>query len=150
MPVPLKTSPAGDDYFVYDLSVFVLDTPGNAGVCLSGNLSGVRQLTGSMGRFTPPWFSPSRPSTEVSLFCEGSSLMCRELSGSYRPVSALVTGTVFALAADVAPLHRFVPDECVFSCQGAFLSLCCNNSVVTSHILEKKGSFAVAAARLLW
>ena len=37
--------------------------------------------------------------------------LIRKLSGSYRPVSALVTGTVFALAADVAPLHRFVPEE---------------------------------------
>ena len=24
-----------------------------------------------------------------------------------------------AFAADVAPHHRFVPDECVFGCQGA-------------------------------
>ncbi len=31
--------------------------------------------------------------------------------------------TVLAFAADVAPHHRFVPDECVFSCQGALLSL---------------------------
>ena len=44
---------------------------------------------------------------------------------------------VFALAADVAPLHRFVPDECVFSFQGAFFFSLCNNSVVTSHILEE-------------
>jgi len=39
----------------------------------SGSHSGVRQLTGSMGRFTPPWFSPSRLATEVSLYCDGSS-----------------------------------------------------------------------------
>lgn len=53
---------------------------------------------------------------------------------------------VFALAADVAPLHRFVPDECVFSFQGAFFFSLCNNSVVTSHILEKKKRFAVGLA----
>ena len=28
--------------------------------------------------------------------------------------------TVLAFTADVAPHHRFVPDECVFGCQGAF------------------------------
>ena len=38
-----------------------------------GNSSGVRQFTGSMGRSTPPWFSPSRPKTEVSLCCSRSS-----------------------------------------------------------------------------
>ena len=58
--------------------------------------------------------------------------------------------TVFALAADVAPLHRFVPDECVFSFQGAFSFSLCNNSVVTSHILEKKTPFAVGPAGLLY
>ena len=30
---------------------------------------------------------------------------------------------VLAFTADVAPHHRFVPDECVFGCQGALLSL---------------------------
>ena len=29
---------------------------------------------------------------------------------------------VLASAADVAPHHRFVPEECVFGCQGALLS----------------------------
>ena len=53
--------------------------------------------------------------------------------------------TVLALTADVAPHHRFVPDECVFSCQGA-LFFCRNNSVVTSPILEKKMTFAVGLA----
>ena len=51
----------------YDLSVFVPDSPGN-----TGKSSDVRQLTGSMGRSTPPWFSPSRLSTEVSLCCDAS------------------------------------------------------------------------------
>ena len=31
-----KRPQLGDDFFVYDLSVFVLDTPGNAGACLFG------------------------------------------------------------------------------------------------------------------
>ncbi len=31
-----KRPQLGDDYFIYDLSVFVLDTPGNAGSGLSG------------------------------------------------------------------------------------------------------------------
>ena len=58
--------------------------------------------------------------------------------------------TVLAFTADVAPHHRFVPDECVFGCQGALFSFFCNNSVVTSQILEEKKLFAVAAAQLLW
>ena len=57
--------------------------------------------------------------------------------------------TVLAFTADVAPHHRFVPEECVFGCQGALLSLCCNNSVVTSHILEEKKQFAVDLTGLL-
>ncbi len=48
-------------------SVFVPDSPGN-----TGKSSDVRQFTGSMGRFTPPWFSLSRLSTEVSLCCDAS------------------------------------------------------------------------------
>ena len=56
--------------------------------------------------------------------------------------------TVLALAADVAPHHRFVPDECLFSCQGAWFAFSCNNSVVTSHILEEKKMFAVGPAGL--
>ena len=56
-------------------------------------LAGNHQMSGSLPDPwvvpAPPWFSPSRLSTEVSLCCEGSSLMCRELSGSYRPVAAL-------------------------------------------------------------
>ena len=56
--------------------------------------------------------------------------------------------TVFALAADVAPHHRFVPDECLFSCQGAWFAFSCNNLVVTSHILEEKTTFAVGPVGL--
>ena len=54
--------------------------------------------------------------------------------------------TVLAFTADVAPHHRFVPDECLFNCQGALIALGCNNSVVTSPILEKNSPFAVGPA----
>ena len=78
---------------------------------LCGRSSDVRQLTGSMGPSAPPWFSPSRPSTEVSLCCGESSLMRRLLSGSYRPAAARILRIVSAFAAAVAPCHRSVPDE---------------------------------------
>ena len=45
---------------------------------------------------------------------------------------------VFALAADVAPLHRFVPDECVFSFQGAFFSLCVTNRLLRVIFQRRK------------
>ena len=115
---------------LYDLSVFVLDTPGNKAPRLQGNQSGVRQLTGSMGRFTPLWFSQSRLSTEVSLCC----VDLRRNPGAARLLQASCRSgfsTVFAFTADVAPHHRFVPDECLFSCQGAFL-LC----PVTTRLLR--------------
>ena len=54
--------------------------------------------------------------------------------------------TVLAFTADVAPHHRFVPDECVFGCKVLCFRFCCNNSVVTSHILEEKTAFAVGLA----
>ena len=47
--------------------------------------------------------------------------ICRKLSGTYRPASAQIIKTVMAVAADVAPHHRFVPDECVFSCKDALV-----------------------------
>ena len=56
---------------------------------------------------------------------------------------------VLASTADVAPHHRFVPEECVFGCQGALLCFRRNNFVVTSHILGKKKPFAVGLAGLL-
>ena len=52
-----------------------------------GISSDVRQLTETMGRSTPPWFSPSRPGfpgTEVSSFCDASLLYvgsCPALTG---------------------------------------------------------------------
>ena len=72
------------------------------------------------------------------------------LSCAYRPVTAQVLGTVLAFSAAVALLHRFFPEECVFSFEGAVLILVCNNLVVTRLILGEEWMFAVAAARLLW
>ena len=83
-----------------------------------GKSSDVRQLTGSMGRFTPPWFSPSRPSTEVSLCCDVSWPYPGCIPGLTGRLS-LGFWTVFAFTADVALHHRFVSDECIFSFQGA-------------------------------
>ena len=138
-PVPPKTSIA-DDNFVYDLSVFVLDTPGN------------REIIQASGSLPDPW--------AVSPLCGSHRAASRRKShyavmdlglnpGTVRLLQASCRSdlsTVFAFTADVAPHHRFVPDECVFSCQGAFSFSLCNNSVVTSHILEKKTPFAVGLA----
>ena len=55
-----------------------------------------------------------------------------------------------AFSAAAALLHRFFPEECVFSFEGAVLILVCNNLVVTRLILGEEWMFAVAAARLLW
>ena len=93
-----------------------LTPPENAAEC--GISPDVRQLTGSMGRFTPPWFSPSRPSTEVSLCCDAlwpDAGSCPAFTDRL-PLGSWI---VVAFTADVAPHHRFVSDECVFSCQGA-------------------------------
>ncbi len=49
-----------------------------------------------------------------------------------------IAGDLPKSTADVAPLHRFVPDECLFSFQGACLLLCCDNLVVTGYILSGK------------
>ena len=127
---------------VYDPSVFVLGTPGSCEANAPlGNHSGVRQLTGSMG------LSPLRGShraawavaqTEVSLFCDASKLYtgsCPALTGRV-PLMSLTT--VMAFPAAVAPHHRCVPDECIFSFKGAFRFLRCNNSVVTSISLSGK------------
>ena len=111
-------------FFCYDPSVFVLGTPGSSGAdAPPGNHSGVRQLTGSMG------LSPLRGShraawanaqAEVSLCCDASWLYagsCPALTGRFPLMSRK---TVMAFTAAVAPHHRFVPDECIFSCEGAF------------------------------
>ena len=65
--LPLQNNVHIERLSKYDLSIFVLDAPGNKGMH-----SDVLQLSGSMGCSTPPWFSPSRPSTEVSSCCEVS------------------------------------------------------------------------------
>ena len=72
------------------------------------------------------------------------------LSCAYRPVIARILRTVLAFTAAVALLHRFFPEECVFSFEGAVLLLVCNNWVVTRLILGEEWMFAVAAGRLLW
>ena len=130
-PVPQITSIL-DDNFIYDLSAFVLDTPGNWEIIqASGSLPGpwaVLPLCGSHRAVL------RRKSHYAVMDLRRNPGAVRLLQASCR--SGL--STVFALAADVAPHHRFVPDECLFSCQGALFRFCCNNSVVTSHILEEK------------
>ena len=131
LPVPQITSNS-DDNFVYDLSVFVLDTPGN------------REIIQASGSLPGPW--------AVSPLCGSHRAVLRRKShyavmdlrrnpGAARLLQASCRSglsTVFALAADVAPHHRFVPDECLFSCQGSLFACSCNNLVVTSHILEEQ------------
>ncbi len=73
-----------------------------------------------MGRFHPSVVLTEPPGlsrTEVSLCCDASWLVCRKLSGTYRPVIARAIKAVMAFTADVAPHHRFVPEECVCSCK---------------------------------
>ena len=129
-----------DDNFIYDLSVLVLDTPGN------------REINQASGSLPDPW--------AVSPLCGSHRAASRRKShyavmdlglnpGTVRLLQASCRSdlsTVFAFTADVAPHHRFVPDECLFSFQGALFAFSCNNSVVTSHILEKKTPFAVGLA----
>ena len=121
-----------DDNFVYDLSVFVLDTPGN------------REIIQASGSLPDPW--------AVSPLCGSHRAVLRRKSHyavmdpRHKPGTVWLLqpscrsglSTVFALTADVAPHHRFVPDECLFSCQGAWFSFFCNNSVVTCSILMGK------------
>ena len=111
--------------------------------------SGVRQLTGSMGRFTPPWFSPSRPGcpgTEVSSCCDVSKLYagsCPALTGrlplgsfgsSWRSplMWLLITGLYLKNVYSVVKEHLVRGPR--------------NNSVVTSRILSEKQTFAVGLA----
>ena len=76
--------------------------------------------------------------------------MCRELSGSYRPVAALA----FRLSSRWLLMWLLFTGSYLMNVYSVFkvlvLSLCCNNSVVTSHILEKKKPFAVGPAGLLY
>ena len=128
--VPPKTS-FTDDNFVYDLSVFVLDAPGNWEIIqASGSLPG-------------PWAVLPLCGSHRAVLRRKSHYAVMDLRrnpGAVRLLQASCRSglpTVFALAADVAPHHRFVPDECLFSFQGAWFAFSCN-SVVTSHILEEK------------
>ena len=144
-PTPPITS-VSDDNIVYDLSVFVLDAPGNAGFfACQGN----HQMSGSL---PDPWAvlplcgshraASRRKSHYAVMDLRLNPGTVRLLQASCRSDHSIV----FAFTADVAPHHRFVPDECLFSCQGALIAFCCNNSVVTSPILEKKSTFAVGLA----
>ena len=112
----------------------------------AGILSGVRQLTDSMGRSTPPWFSPSRPGcpgTEVSSYCDVSRLYagsCPALTGrlplgslgsSWRSplMWLLVTGLYLKNVYSVVKEHLVRRPR--------------NNLVVTSKILSEMLMFAV-------
>ena len=114
-----------DDNFVYDLSVFVLDTPGN------------REIIQASGSLPGPWAVLPLCGSHRAVFRRKSHYAVMDLRrnpGAVRLLQASCRSglsTVFALAADVAPHHRFVPDECLFFFQGALLLLCRNNSVVT-------------------
>ena len=141
LPVPQITS-VSDDNFIYDLSVFVLDTPGNWEIIqASGSLPG-------------PWAVLPLYGSHRAVLRRKSHYAVMDLRrnpGAVRLLQASCRSglpTVFALAADVAPHHRFVPDECLFSCQGAWFAFSCNNLVVTSHILEEKTTFAVGPVGL--
>ena len=131
-----------DDNFVYDLSEFVLDTPGN------------REIIQASGSLPGPWAVLPLCGSHRAVLRRKSHYAVMDLRrnpGAVRLLQASCRSglpTVFALAADVAPHHRFVPDECLFSCQGALFACSCNNSVVTSHILEEKTTFAVGPVGL--
>ena len=103
-PAPQITSIL-DDNFIYDLSAFVLDTPGNREIIqASGSLPGpwaVLPLCGSHRAVL------RRKSHYAVMDLRLNPGAVRLLQASYR--SGL--STVFALAADVAPHHRFVPEE---------------------------------------
>ena len=121
-PAPLKTS-VSDDYFVYDLSVFVLDTPGNTSPLL------VWEIYQASGSLPGPWaVLPLRGSHRAVLrrkYHYAVMDLCLN-PGAVRLLQASCRSdlsTVLAFTADVAPHHRFVPDDCVFGCQGALLSL---------------------------
>ena len=113
-----------------------------------------REIIQASGSLPDPWaFHPSvvltEPPlrTEVSLCCDASLLYagsCPALTGRLPLMSRK---TVMAFAAAVALHHRFVPEECIFSCEGASDFSVRNNSVVTSKILCKNGRFHRDARR---
>ena len=82
-PVPPITS-VSDDNFVYDLSVFVLDTPGN------------REIIQASGSLPDPWAvsplcgSHRAVSRRKSHYAVWIFAVIRGLPGSYRPAAALV------------------------------------------------------------
>ena len=137
-----QTTSKSDDNFVYDLSVLVLDTPGN------------REIIQASGSLPDPWAVSPLCGSHRAVFRRKSHYAVMDLRrnpGAVRLLQASCRSglsTVFAFTADVAPHHRFVPDECLFSCQGAWFAFSCNNSVVMSHILEEKKMFAVGPAGL--
>ncbi len=70
-----------------------------------------------MGRL--PVRGSHRPAhAEVSSFCEVSSPYTEAIR-AYRPAFARIVRSSSRSSADVAPLHRFVSEECIFSCQCA-------------------------------
>ena len=82
-----------------------------------GNLSAVRQRTEIHRNLTSPWFSPSRPKAEVSLFCDGSLLwekLSTHLPSTYR---SFPQWEIIAFVTDVAHHHRNVTEECVLNFQ---------------------------------
>ena len=72
--------------------------------------------------------------------------MCRELSGSYRPAAALI----FRSSSRSLLMWLLITGSYLMNVYSVVKVLCfrfcCNNSVVTSHILEKKKPFAVGLA----
>ena len=121
-PAPLKTS-VSDDYFVYDLSVFVLDTPGNTSLLL------VWEIYQASGSLPGPWAVLPLRGSHRAVLRRKSHYAVMDLRLNPEAVRLLQASCrselsiVLAFTADVAPHHRFVPDECVFGCQGALLSL---------------------------
>lgn len=110
-------------YSIYDLSIFVHDTPGNGhALRASGKLPDGRWIPAPWA-VTPPRFSPSRPSAEVS----SSLLRIIATCGvpprvSVSPVSLGCRCTVVACPGSSALIHfgkrRKVSGKCVFSFQG--------------------------------
>ena len=73
---------------------------------------------------TSPWFSPSRPKAEVSLFCDGSLLwekLSTHLPSTYR---SFPQREIIAFVTDVAHHHRNVTEECVLNFQRSLTRGC--------------------------
>ena len=106
-----------DDNFIYDLSAFVLDTPGN------------REIIQASGSLPGPWAVLPLRGSHRAVLRRKSHYAVMDLRLNPEAVRLLQASCrsglsiVLAFTADVAPHHRFVPDECVFGCQGTLLSL---------------------------